>query len=70
MLTRAGFEIEAESDMLMNPADDHTLNVRDGSLGHATDRMLFRARKPRQVLRGVRGLFNQHPNSPASPHTR
>jgi len=47
MLTRAGFEIEAESDMLMNPADDHTLNIRDESLGRATDRMLFRARKPR-----------------------
>ncbi len=47
MLTRAGFEIEAESDLLMNPADDHTLNIRDASLGRATDRMLFRARKPR-----------------------
>lgn len=47
MLTRAGFEIEAESDMLMNPADDHTLSIRDESLGRATDRMLFRARKPR-----------------------
>ena len=47
MLTRAGFEIEAESDMLMNPADDHTLNIRDASLGRATDRMLIRARKPR-----------------------
>lgn len=46
MLTRAGFEIEAESDMLMNPADDHTLSIRDESLGRATDRMLIRARKP------------------------
>jgi predicted methyltransferase len=47
MLTRAGFEIEAQSDILMNSADDHTLNIRDESLGRATDRMLIRARKPR-----------------------
>ena len=46
ILTRAGFEIEAESDVLMNPADDHTLGVRDESLGRVTDRMLIRARKP------------------------
>lgn len=46
MLARAGFEIEAESDMLMNPADNHTLSIRDESLGRATDRMLIRARKP------------------------
>jgi len=46
ILIRAGFEVEAESSMLMNPADNHTLNVRDESLGRATDRMLLRARKP------------------------
>jgi len=46
LLTRAGFLIEAESDILANPADDHTLNVRDDSLGRNTDRMLLRARKP------------------------
>ena len=46
MLTRAGFEIEAESDMLMNSADDHTLNIRDDSIRYATDRMLILARKP------------------------
>jgi predicted methyltransferase len=46
MLTRAGFEVEAESDMLMNSADDHTLNIRDDSIRYATDRMLIRARKP------------------------
>ncbi len=45
MLTRAGFVIETESDMLMSSADDHTLNIRDESLGRATDRMLLRARK-------------------------
>ena len=46
MLTRAGFEIEAESDILMNAADDHTLNIRDDSVRFVTDRMLIRARKP------------------------
>jgi predicted methyltransferase len=46
LLTRAGFVVEAESDILANPADDHTLNVRDDSLGRNTDRMLLRARKP------------------------
>ncbi len=46
MLTRAGFEIEAESDMLMNSTDDHTLNIRDDSVRFMTDRMLIRARKP------------------------
>ena len=47
LLSRAGFDVEAESDMLMNSADDHTLSIRDESLGRATDRMLIRARKPR-----------------------
>ena len=46
MLSRAGFEIEAESDTLMNSADDHTLNIRDDSVRFVTDRMLIRARKP------------------------
>ena len=46
MLTRAGFEVEAESDILMNSADDHTLNIRDDSVRYVTDRMLIRARKP------------------------
>ena len=46
MLTRAGFVIEAESDILMNSADDHTLSIRDDSIRFVTDRMLIRARKP------------------------
>lgn len=46
MLERAGFKIEAESDMLSNAADDHTLPVFDPSLGRNTDRFLIRARKP------------------------
>lgn len=45
-LTEAGFVIEAESDILANPDDDHTKNIFDQSLGRNTDRMLIRARKP------------------------
>lgn len=46
LLEEVGFVIEAESDLLANPDDDHSLQVRDAVLGRRTDRMLFRARKP------------------------
>jgi predicted methyltransferase len=46
-LTKAGFTIEAESNLLANPADDHTKMVFDPSLGRSTDQFTFRARKPR-----------------------
>lgn len=45
-LEQAGFEIEAVSDLLDNPDDDHTLHMRDESLRFHTDRFLIRARKP------------------------
>lgn len=45
-LTAAGFVVEAESDVLANPLDDHTKFVFDQSLERNTDRMLIRARKP------------------------
>ena len=45
-LKYAGFVIEAESDLLANPKDDHTLPMRDPSLERNTDRMLIKARKP------------------------
>jgi predicted methyltransferase len=45
VLTKAGFVVEAESNILANPADDHTKGVRDLA-GH-TDQFLIRARKPR-----------------------
>jgi predicted methyltransferase len=44
VLTKAGFRIEAESDILRNPGDDHTKPVRD--MGGRTDQFLIRARKP------------------------
>ena len=44
VLTQAGFRIEAESNILANPADDHTKPVRD--MERHTDQFLIRARKP------------------------
>ena len=46
LLEAAGFVIEGESDLLANPADNHTLGIRDASLERRTDQFLFRARKP------------------------
>lgn len=46
VLEKAGFTIEAESDLLRNPDDDHTRYIRAEGLRWHTDRMLIRARKP------------------------
>jgi len=43
---RAGFKLEAESDLLKNAADDHTLLVFDEKIQGKTDRFMFRFRKP------------------------
>jgi len=40
------FELEASSDILQNPQDDHTLNVFDPSIRGKTDRFVLRLRKP------------------------
>ena len=45
--TRIGFKFVGESDILKNPADDHTKGVREASLERHTDQFLIRARKPR-----------------------
>ncbi|WP_199096999.1 class I SAM-dependent methyltransferase [Dyella sp. ASV21] len=45
-LLAAGFQLDGESDVLHNPADDHTLGIRDPSLRGHTDRFLLRLRKP------------------------
>ena len=47
VLTKAGFKIEAESNLLANPADDHTKGVFDPSVRGHTDQFMFRARNPR-----------------------
>jgi predicted methyltransferase len=45
---RAGFELEAQSDLLANPADDHSKNVFDPAIRGKTDRFLYKFRKPRR----------------------
>jgi predicted methyltransferase len=44
---RAGFVLEAESPLLRNPADDHSLLVFDDKIRGKTDRFVFKFRKPR-----------------------
>jgi predicted methyltransferase len=44
---RAGFVFVKSSDMLRNPADDHTLLVFDPKVRGHTDRFVFEFRKPR-----------------------
>lgn len=45
---RAGFKLEAQSDLLANPADDHTKGVFDPAIRGKTDRFLYKFRKPRR----------------------
>ena len=45
LLRDAGFSIEASSDILSNPADDHSINVFDERLGRNTDRFIIKAVK-------------------------
>ena len=46
LLEMAGFVVEASSDILSNPDDDHMRGSGDPSLGRNSDRFLLRARKP------------------------
>jgi predicted methyltransferase len=41
-LVQAGFALVATSEMLANPADDHTLSPFDPSLGRSTDRIVMK----------------------------
>jgi len=43
---RAGFVLEAESDLLRNPADDRSKLVFDPAVRGKTDRVVYRFRKP------------------------
>jgi predicted methyltransferase len=45
VLMKAGFKIDAESNLLKNPKDDHTKGVRDPSVAGHTDQFLIRAKK-------------------------
>jgi predicted methyltransferase len=42
----AGFVFEAESQVLYNPDDDHTLSVFDPEIRRKTDRFVYRFKKP------------------------
>ena len=44
---RAGFVLAGSSDMLRNPADDHSLLVFDPKIRGKTDRAVFKFKKPR-----------------------
>jgi len=44
----AGFVLDAQSELLRNPDDDHKLAVFDPSIRGRTDQVLFRFRKPQQ----------------------
>ena len=43
---RVGFKLEAESDILRNPADDHSLLVFNPQIRGKTDRFIYKFRKP------------------------
>lgn len=44
----AGFTLEAESTVLRNPADTHTLKVFDPAIRGQTDQVVYRFRKPQK----------------------
>ena len=44
----AGFVVEAESDVLSHPEDDHTKMVFDSTIRGETDRFILKLRKPDQ----------------------
>jgi predicted methyltransferase len=44
---RAGFVFDGESNLLRNPADDHSKSVFDPSIRGRTDRVVYRFRRPR-----------------------
>jgi predicted methyltransferase len=44
---RAGFVLVGSSDLLRNPADDHSLLVFDPKIRGKTDRVIFKFKKPR-----------------------
>jgi predicted methyltransferase len=44
----AGFVLDARSDLLRHPADDHSLKVQESGIRGKTDQFVFRFRKPRR----------------------
>jgi len=52
----AGFQLEAQSDLLRDPRDDHQLRVFDPSIRGRTDRVILKFRKPITAAAGFRKL--------------
>ena len=46
-VTSVGFVFDGESDVLRNPADDHTRAVFDKAIRGHTDQFVYRFRKPK-----------------------
>lgn len=46
-VTAAGFVFVGESDLLRNPADDHTAKVFDAAIRGHTDQFIYKFRKPK-----------------------
>lgn len=46
-VTAAGFTLDGGSDILKNPADDHTLKVFDPAIRGKTDQFILKFRKPK-----------------------
>lgn len=46
VFTRAGFQLEAESDLYARPSDPRTANVFDPAIRGQTDQFTLRFRKP------------------------
>ena len=44
----AGFVLDAQSDLLRHPADDHLTRVQESGIRGKTDQFIFRFRKPRK----------------------
>jgi predicted methyltransferase len=47
LIKKVGLSVEATSQLLGNPNDDHTQSVYADGLRYNTDRILVRARKPK-----------------------
>ena len=46
-VTAAGFTLSGSSDILRNPADDHTLKVFDPAIRGKTDQFILKFSKPK-----------------------
>ena len=44
----AGFKLDAQSDALRHPGDDHTMKVQESGIRGKTDQFVLRFRKPKR----------------------